>query len=469
VKLLVLAVFVMGFALLLALPGTVEGQKGAPDASAFGANDIASFPVDPEAPAAGKFQLASGGQITSAGETEAPTADMDRIAFDDNLLHNGFTLFGNPVVGEPVPNRSFRDNKAIFEEQETIADGIGPTYNAQSCAECHQNPTTGGISQVTELRAGHLNSSGVFIEAPGGSLIHSRATGASIAEFVPDSENIRTFRTSLNTLGDGFVECIANSTLLSIRDSQPSGQRGTAISVPVVEANGVLRIGRFGWKAQHASLLSFSGDAYLNEMGITSKFQSVDAFRDPRAIVENTSLGVVIPPQFDGHPTEPEDEGEDVEAFANFMRATRAPGRAENNGGPNAAAGETLFNQIGCAVCHVSTITTADPGTLINGGAFTVPVELGNKIIHPFSDFLLHDVGTGDGIVQNGGQGTRNMLRTPPLWGVRTRNRLMHDGASLTFNDAIQRHGGQATSARNAFNGLSSTQKSQVIAFLRSL
>ncbi|HSE97119.1 MAG TPA: di-heme oxidoredictase family protein, partial [Blastocatellia bacterium] len=132
-------------------------------------------------------------------------------------------------------------------------------------------------------------------------------------------------------------------------------------------------------------------------------------------------------------------------------------------------AGSNLFDSIGCAVCHVRTIVTAPAGTIINGGRAVVPAALGNKIIHPFSDFLLHDVGTGDGIVQNGGQGTRNQLRTPPLWGVRSRIRLMHDGESLTFNVAILRHGGQATAARNNYSNLSTTNKQRLIAFLLSL
>ena len=106
---------------------------------------------------------------------------------------------------------------------------------------------------------------------------------------------------------------------------------------------------------------------------------------------------------------------------------------------------------------------------MINGGAFVVPPALGDKRIRPFSDFLLHDVGTGDGIVQNGGPGTRNKVRTPPLWGMRTRERLMHDGLSLTRNEAILRHAGQATSVINSYRALSTTQKNQLVAFLDSL
>src|SRR5207302_6407914 len=114
--------------------------------------------------------------------------------------------------------------------------------------------------------------------------------------------------------------------------------------------------------------------------------------------------------------------------FAAFLRSTKAPPRAATLAATAAAmAGATLFNQVGCTVCHVASITTAPAGTSINGGAFFVPEPLGNKIIHPFSDFLLHDIGTGDGIVQNGGQATANKLRTMPLWGVRTHARHMHD------------------------------------------
>jgi CxxC motif-containing protein (DUF1111 family) len=98
-----------------------------------------------------------------------------------------------------------------------------------------------------------------------------------------------------------------------------------------------------------------------------------------------------------------------------------------------------------------------------------VPAALGNKMIHPFSDFLLHDIGTGDGIVQNGGQATRNKLRTQPLWGVRTHDRHMHDGATVTFDEAIRRHAGEAASVTSNYNSLSTTQQNQIVTFLKSL
>lgn len=397
--------------------------------------------------------------VEGQGAPEALTTDMD--AKTDDLWNGLGTKGGNPPVDEcdnpPVPDRSFEDNKFIFAEVEVIDDGLGPCYNAQSCRECHQSPDTGAAAQISEFRAGHLNGS-TFVDAPGGSLINDRATDSDIQERVSSADPVRTFRMSISTLGDGFVESIDSNVIVANVNAQPLAQRGTVIQVPVFEANNALRVGRFGWKNQQASLISFSADAYLNEMGITSPLQPT----------ENTSNGVFVGfgSGFDPVP-EPEDEGEDVEAFANFMRATRAPRRGPITAQVN--AGSVRFDSIGCAICHTRTFVTAPAGTVINGGAFVVPAALGNKTIHPFSDFALHDVGTGDGIVQNGGQGTRNQLRTSALWGVRARIRLMHDGESLTVNDAILRHAGQATTARNNYNALTTAQKQDVIAFVLSL
>lgn len=389
--------------------------------------------------------------------SEAPTG------FDN--LTNGFDPQGPPfdTINEDtvVPLRSFNDNRFIFEEVEGILDGLGPTYNAQSCRECHQNVVTGGASQIAEHRTGRLDSSGGFFESLGGSLIHSRATHPEIVERVAFEDDVRTFRISTNTLGAGFVEAISNETLIAIRDSQPAAMRGTAIMVPVLEASSAARIGRFGWKSQHASLESFSADAYLNEMGITS----------PLFPNENTSVGrfVGFGSGFDPVP-EPEDDGVDIVAFANFMRSLKAPSR-----GPITAdvrSGEQVFNQIGCPTCHVASIRTARPGTRINGDAFTVPNALGNKIIHPYSDFLLHNIGTGDGIPvlpTPEYAHTTNLIRTAPLWALRTRNRLMHDGLSFTKQEAIQRHAGQAAPVTARYSSLTAEQRRVLMAFLDSL
>jgi CxxC motif-containing protein (DUF1111 family) len=196
-------------------------------------------------------------------------------------------------------------------------------------------------------------------------------------------------------------------------------------------------------------------------MGITSPL-----FPD-----ENTSSGrfVGFGSPFDPV-AEPEDDGTDIVAFADFMRATKAPSR-----GPQSAAtraGEKLFGSIGCAVCHVPTIITGPAGAAINGGTFVVPAALGDKIIHPYSDFLLHDIGTGDGIPflpTAEFQSTANQIRTAPLWALRTRNRLMHDGLTFTIDNVIRRHRGQASGVSAAYFALSDAQQAQVQAFLNSL
>lgn len=384
---------------------------------------------------------------------EAPTG------FDN--LTNGFLEQGPDFDSLDEDNvvalRSFNDNRFIFEEVEGQADGLGPTFNAQSCRECHQNVVTGGASQVAEHRTGRMTN-GQFFESLGGSLVQSRATHPAIVERVAFEDDIRTFRISTNTLGAGFVESISNSTLLAIRDAQPERIRGTALIAPVLEADGVPRVGRFGWKSQHASLESFAADAYLNEMGITSP-----SFPD-----ENTSSGKDVG-DYD-KVADPEDDGEDVVAFADFMRSTKAPSRGGITGAVR--QGEKLFTDVGCAGCHTATITTASPGTKINGGSFTVPEALGNKVIHPYSDFLLHDIGTGDGIPflpTAEFAFSANMIRTAPLWALRTRNRLMHDGLSFTKQEAIQRHAGQATEVRKKYERLTAAQKSLILAFLDSL
>lgn len=412
-------------------------------------------------------------RLTPAGaliEPERSTAATQTRAAEaltgfDNVT-NGFLKQGpdfDSIDGEEIesgrtPLGTFNVNRFVFEEVEQVADGLGPTFNAQSCSECHQNVVTGGASQVAEHRTGHTTD-GQFFESLGGSLVHSRATHPDIVERVVVEDPIRTFRISTNTLGNGYVECISNSTLLWIQALQPRSMRGSAVAVKVLEAPGeAVRLGRFGWKNQHASLVSFAADAYLNEMGITS----------PLFPEENTSSGRDVS-AFD--PVEdPEDDGADIVAFADFMRSTKAPSRGPID--DDVRAGDRIFQQVGCSTCHVPAITTAPPGTKINGGQFVVPAALGNKIIHPYSDFLLHNVGTGDGIPilpTAEFASTANQIRTAPLWALRTRNRLMHDGLTFTPQEAIQRHAGQAASVRARYNALPEGQKQLLYKFLNSL
>ena len=257
------------------------------------------------------------------------------------------------------------------------------------------------------------------------------------------------------------MEAIDDSTLIAIAEEQPALSEGRVhgeiVQAPIFEAPGQTRVGRFGWKDQHSSLLSFIADAYVNEMGITNRLRPTDA----TTVLKTT--------------TDPEDQPDelglaDIDHFAQFVRGTMVPPRDTALATTAAALkGQRLFRQIGCNVCHVEAMTTAPVGTVIDGGMFTVPEALGNKVIHPFSDFLLHDIGTGDGIVQVGPQDTANKLRTAPLWGVRTKARFMHDLGSLSLENAISRHDGEASEPARDFKQLSPEQKKALITFLKTL
>src|SRR6202045_2366797 len=279
---------------------------------------------------------------SASRSTEAPT---------------GFDNKSNGVADDAT----HQADQTKFDEVEQLSDGLGPIYNAQSCRECHQNPVSGAASQVTELRVGHQGPDGRFRnpEIPiahgaevitGRSLVNDRAIcpnaafpNTEIQERVPETETIRTFRLSLNLLGDGFVEALADQTLIELAQQQckSSHQKicGQVLQVPIVEAPGQMSVGKFGWKDQHASLLSFAADAYLNEMGITNRLQPDEVTK-----LCNTASEPNDTPGPDGL--------SDIDRFARFIRATKAPSRdAQLAGSATAQKGLTLFVKIGCVSC----------------------------------------------------------------------------------------------------------------------
>jgi CxxC motif-containing protein (DUF1111 family) len=449
------------------------------------------------------------------------------------------TGFDDQSNGFSNADRRSADQK-FFEEVEHIApDGLGPLYNAQSCRECHQTPVTGAASQVTELRVGHLDAHGQFqnpqIPVNHGAaaiqdrtLVNDRAICPEIQEHVPETETVRTTRLATNILGDGYVEAISDETLLRIRKQQCQASHGKicgqAVRVPVPESEGRDRIGRFGWKDQHASLLAFAADAYLNEMGITNGLQKteVTTICNPpvTASVPNHDSTKITEPNSLPDPTD--NNLEDVDHFASFMRSLKAPaGDAAAATNPDVRRGAELFTKIGCSSCHVETIVTgktpASPG-----GPGLHPDALENRAIHPYSDFLLHNIGTGDGIAialvehfsrervekrfhdettaeANEPSGktsedecsenyqtavaegekhpnllrdtlcARNKVRTAPLWGLRLRSRLMHDGNSMQLDDAIRRHQGESAQITERFLKLKPLDQQFLLAFLQSL
>jgi CxxC motif-containing protein (DUF1111 family) len=387
--------------------------------------------------------------------------------------------FDNQTNGA-ISQIDFDGAMAAFSEVEGPADGLGPVFNAESCVACHLSAgAVGGASQNAELRAGSIKggrhgrfnvrwtpeftpasvvlSDGSVIANR--SLINQRAICADAQSTVPYDANVIATRLSLSVLGDGFIEAVPDETFKRIAENQRRQTRGQIhgqwVEVPVLEAENVTAVGRFGWKSQHASLLSFSADAYLNEMGITTPL----APDEPTKVCQPAGM------------PDPNDDEEDLELFASFMRATKVPPRYESlASAPEAVGGLQIFSQIGCATCHVPTMVTAPPGTVLFGGEYTVPEALGNKQFHPFSDFLLHDIGTGDGILQHEDYPeTANKLRTMPLWGLRTRPQLMHDGMSMTYEHAILRHRGEAMDVTRRYYNLTPQQKQFLYTFLRSL
>ncbi len=264
-----------------------------------------------------------------AGGSEAETG------FDN--LTNGF-----------ISQAAYDSARAIFEQPETVASGLGPIYNGKSCLECHRSPVSGGNSIKSVLRAGHEDAAtGLFVPASGGTLMHAYAINPAIDLHPPDNENIRSTRKATSILGDGYVEAIDDSTLLAIADSQREKSNGriagVAVMVPIAEAGNILRVGRFGWKSQHASVVSFSADAYLNEEGITNRY-----FPE-----ENTALGKSVA-QYKSL-ADPEDERHSdgfshLDRFVNFIRATKAPPRDEKLAAtPEARAGEQSLSRSAAA------------------------------------------------------------------------------------------------------------------------
>jgi len=361
-----------------------------------------------------------------------------------------------------------------------VPDGLGPVFNDVACVNCHQSQAVGGAAQVLEFRAGHNDpsrpgwfqdrkhradvdgSTGTFVAAtaitangtpiPNRSLINQRAICPDAVEHLTDVDNIRATRLSLGLFGDAFVEAVPDSAFLALA----AQNHGEAIMVDVLESPGTQEVGRFGWKTQHASLLSFASDAYVNEMGITNRLNPTEATLvcQPPGIQEPNNP---VPPAID----------QDIDTFTTFMRALKVPPRGPITS--EVMQGQAIFEKIGCADCHVETLTTAPKGTAIHGGTYILSDAIGGKQFHPFGDFLLHDVGTGDGIVQNGPPDTQYKVRTMPLWGLRTRTQFLHDASAGTYSEAIERHRDEAADDASSFGRLSPAHKQLLLQFLGSL
>ena len=369
--------------------------------------------------------------------------------------------FGDPLPGIiPAEFERFRVGLDDLVEVETAEEGLGPAFNATSCAVCHNVPAIGGTSLVSEVRAAYRDESGQIhkLTAPDGSeldtLFHLFSTPSHACQPVmPPEANIIARRVPIPVFGAGLVEAIGDETLLALED--PNDRKADGISgraARVVDVGtGRVRIGRFGWKAQHATLRTFSADAYRNEMGITNELfpdeaaagvpaaqmKLCDPIRDPEDVTDvRTRLAA-------------------IDNFEAFMKFLAAPPRGTIT--QAARDGEQVFSAIGCGSCHVPVLQTE----------LTSHPLFSRKPVPLFSDLLLHDIGTGDDIPQ--ASALPNEIRTPSLWGLRVRRPLLHDGSAATAEDAIGRHRGEAEGVRRRFDQLTPAQRQVLVAFLNSL
>ena len=323
-----------------------------------------------------------------------------------------------PRAGDPLPDltaaelQRFLDGRVDYITPLAIVEGLGPIFNDTHCGTCHDNPI-GGTGTKTVTRFGSSGKGGFDpLEMFGGSLLQSQAISLECQEEIPVPQaNITAMRVTNGMMGYGLVEAIEDSALLA-NESTTAPITGRAHLVFPVETPATQRVGRFGWKAGVATILTFSADASLNEMGLTNRFFMQE--NDPNGINPPDLIECTdgVPDPDDG----PDAQGRHlIDRVTDFQRFMAQPPQTPKSG----MAGEGVFNTVGCNQCHVAAYTTPNDMSL--------EVALRNKAIRPYSDFLLHEMGLGaDGIAD--GMAGQGELRTPPLWGVRRRDPVWHDG-----------------------------------------
>lgn len=366
----------------------------------------------------------------------------------------GTARWGEPLKGLTADQlAAFAAGREEFENVETVASGLGPIFNEVSCVACHSARGTGGASAVTVTRFGRIEN-GVFdpLTELGGSLLQAHAIDPSLQEVIPDVANVVALRQTTPLFGLGLIEAIPDAAIRKLATrTVGDGIHGRAAMI-IDAATGELRVGRFGWKNQNATLLTFAADAYLNEMGITNRVFPV----------ENAPNGDQVKMALLDTVQDPEDTTDaatgkaDIDINADFVRLLAPPPVVPFTRA--ARAGQALFQRINCTGCHVAVILTG-PSPI---------AALNKKPVHLWSDLLLHDMGElGDGVAQADAGMTE--FRTAPLWGLRGSGPYLHDGRAATIDEAITGHAGEAAASRDRYLKLTPAQKQQVVEFLNSI
>ncbi len=384
----------------------------------------------------------------------APLTDLAGQAARIDLAGGAY---GAPLPGLSASDQArFVEGRNAFTHDETAATGLGPVFNETFCASCHDAPpAVGGTNNRLETRFGRRNPDGSFdpLTSLGGPLLHDHGIGAVpgftfAGETVPAQANVVAKRRTQPVFGLGLVDATPDSSFRAIARVQATASPGSAgrVSAVVDAASGQTAVGRFGWKAAFATLLEFTGDAALNEMGITSP-------QFPNEVCPGGNCGALA---YNPRPDVNDPGGQRVQQFADFGRFLGPPPAPVLAG--DALRGQVLFATVGCAACHLPLLVT---------GPNANPA-LDRVAFHPYSDFLLHDMGAlGDGIAQ--GDAQPRELRTQPLWGLSVHGTLLHDGRTSTVTEAIGAHDGQGAAARSGFDGLSAADRAALLAFLAAL
>jgi cytochrome c551/c552 len=331
--------------------------------------------------------------------------------------------------------------EALFSTEFTPEDGLGPLFNARACVGCHQVPTAGGMASEglgTVVRVGRASSAGFDpLVGRGGPVARAHSVAelgdsCSMQAGVPSGANVTSVRNAPALYGLGLLDAVPDQVIRAGAVVYSDGVQGrpNVIRAP----DGVEHIGRFGWKADTPTLEEFVAGAFRTELGMTNPLAPEDLVPTPP--------GCTAAP-----PGTLDDDGSRVAAVTAFVAALDPPT------GPLGTdeAGAALFDTLGCAECH------------------TPKIEVAGRVLHPYTDLLLHDMGPAldDGVLQ--AQASGRQWRTSPLWGLSQRQRFLHDGRARAITSAINAHGGEAESAAQRTRQLSETDRSELLRFLGSL
>jgi len=362
----------------------------------------------------------------------------------------GSTSVAALQLGDPNPGltadelASFERGHDVFQHRFTREEGHGPDFNTSSCKSCHEIPVPGGSSGLYRnfFLVGYVQGA-TFVPGMENNQFVARTFSYErvMREPIP-ADALVAQRNAPPVFGMGHFERLPASAILANQD--PTDADGDGISGRV-NVDGV-EIGRFGYKAQEAGLVDFTRSPMFNHMGITS---------NPPAVSQVAGLSaeaqVVVPGQplsdDDGVP-DPEILPGDLDDLIRFVRQLAPPAPLPMDA--TARRGEALFEDIGCARCHIPDLGTPD------------------EPVRAYTDLLIHDMGTplADGIPM--GSATGAEFRTQPLWGVRHHAPFLHDGRAGTLDEAIRLHGGEAGAIRNTYAALPPADRDAILAFLET-